>query len=400
MNKVLVQKLVFICLALIALGVTYYLYQKKEISFLPQKKERTGSKGFTIQLSISENDYRLSYKDKVGSTVDVANFESNENWFGDGEFDYSTLLEGESSLFVTSLDGKKSIVSLNKSINIKNVNNFKLSFFQVSEPENIERFDLVFSGEKWGYRFPIRDLDKGWNLLFLPKEKFSVLSLSETSDASVENSVETEEQEEIKKISIELTSRPKTRSSVNLDSLWAETEKEYQNDWSSDGEKFLSLRRIKNQSKLLAIGQFGSLAVLKKGSASDYVVQTEFTPLREGAFGFFLRGDYKSGYGYYLLMGGINTDAWRIYKYGSFEEKIQNINLIEGRISNFKVEKERSYWLKAEMKGNQIKFYFSTDNKNFTKLGEVNDASFSSGGVGIASFDHSMFFVDDLRFFK
>ncbi|PJE69000.1 hypothetical protein COU96_02140, partial [Candidatus Shapirobacteria bacterium CG10_big_fil_rev_8_21_14_0_10_38_14] len=86
------------------------------------------------------------------------------------------------------------------------------------------------------------------------------------------------------------------------------------------------------------IGLYGNRAVLSKGAAKDYTFQAKFTLLRSGGFGLFLRGDYESGYGYYLMMDGVNTNTWQIYKYGLFDEKTQTLVLEKGNISNFKVE--------------------------------------------------------------
>ncbi|PJE68600.1 hypothetical protein COU96_03180, partial [Candidatus Shapirobacteria bacterium CG10_big_fil_rev_8_21_14_0_10_38_14] len=247
-----------------------------------------------------------------------------------------------------------------------------------------------FTGQNFGYRFPIRDLAKGWNLLVLPKDKFSFFSPQ--TDGGKLSSIE--------KITVELTSRPQARTIINLDSLWAEKEKDYLKDWHSNSEKFLSLKRNGNSVGLLAIGLYGNRATLSKGAAKDYTFQTKFNSLKGGGFGLFLRGDYESGYGYYLMMDGVNTNTWQIYKYGLFDEKTQALVLEKGNISNFKVEKNRPYWLKAELKGPRLIFYLSVDGQNFIKLGETNDTSFTSGGVGFATSGSDMVLVDEVVFFQ
>ncbi|MCX6724528.1 MAG: hypothetical protein NTV20_00290, partial [Candidatus Shapirobacteria bacterium] len=370
--------------------VTFYLYQRGKITIFPSKKEKVINNNLAAQIPISNKEYKIFYKDKIDPTFDIANFENNEDWYGDGEFDYSTFLEGESSLFLTSLNGQKATITLKKNFDIENVLNFKFLVYLAGDPADIEELNLVFTGQNIEYKFPIRDLVKGWNFLVLPKDKFSFFSPQ--TDGKKLSSIE--------KIVVELTSRPQARTIINLDSLWAEKEKDYSKDWNSNSEKFLSLKRNGNSAGLLAIGLYGNRATLSKGSAKDYTFQAKFNSLRGGEFGLFLRGDYESGYGYYLMMGGVNTNTWRIYKNGLFEEKNQALDLAKGEISNFKMEKNRSYWLKVELKGPRLIFYLSVDGQNFIKLGEANDTSFTSGGVGFVISGSDMVLVDEAVFFQ
>lgn len=385
MKKIFFEKIIALILILAAGGATYYFYRQGEISFLPQKEEKQETKVMVAEVPISESQYRLSYKDKTDAAFDIANFEEGENWYGDGEFDYSTFYEGESSMFLTSLGGQKASVTLKKNFNLADVLNFKFLVYLATDAANIEEFNLIFSGNQTSYRFPIRAISSGWNLLILPEEKFSR---------------EGEEGIEVGEVVVELISRPKTRSTVNLDALWAEKEEDYLKDWNFNSEKFLALKKNKDTTSLLTINLADSRATLRRGSAKDYTFQAQFTPLKNGAFGFFLRGDYKSGYGYYLVMNGAETNGWQIYKYGPFEEKVQVINLVKGEISNFKLGKNQAYWLKAVLKGSRITFFFSQDGKNFVRLEEVEDDSFSSGGIGIAVEGSNMVFIDDLLFFQ
>lgn len=391
MKKILVQKLLPLGLVLFALGISYYFYLEGKITFLPQKEKKKLNESFTVQIPIDVREYKLSYRDKVNLSFDIANFEEGENWYGGGEFDHSIFYEGASSLFLTSLDGQKTTVSLKKNFKIEDVLNFKFFIYLATDSSNLEEFNLIFSGSKGVYKFPIRDIGRGWNLLVLPKEKFSKVEGGEGQEGIEGTSIE--------EATVELVSRPKTRSMVNLDALWAEKEKDYLEDWIADTDKYLSIKKNKNVSSLFVTGLSGSRAALEAGSVKDGTFQVKFTPLKNGEFGLFLRGDCKSGYGYYLLMGGVDTDTWRIYKYGPFEEKVQSLDLGNGKIDNFVMGKEQPYWLKAEMRENRLVFYFSVNNKEFTKLLEVNDNSFASGGVGIVS-GNAMFFVDDIQFLK
>lgn len=390
MKKSIIQKILVLVLIAVAFLVTFYLYQEGKITLFPGKKEKVITSSLAVQIPISDKEYKLSYKDKADDTFDIANFEGNENWYGDGEFDYSTFLEGESSLFLTSLNGSKATVTLGKNFDMENVLNFKFLVYLAGDPVDIERLDLVFTGQNIGYRFPVRDLVKGWNFLVLPKDKFS-FSGPQTNGKKPSS---------IEKITVELTSRPQAKTIVSLDSLWAEKGKDYLKNWNSGSDKFLSLKKNGSSIGLLAIGLYGNRAVLSKGSAKDYTFQAKFNSLKGGEFGLFLRGDYVSGAGYYLMMGGVDNNTWQIYKYGLFEEKTQTLNLAKGEISNFKMEKNRPYWLKAELKGLRLIFYLSLDGKDFVKLGEANDTSYTSGGVGFATSSSDMVLVDEVVFLQ
>lgn len=385
MKKIIVERIIALILILVAGAATYYFYREGEISFLPKQKKNSEIKTLAIEIPFTDKEYKLSYKDKANAVFDIAKFEKNENWIGEGEFDSSTFFKGESSLFLSSFNSQKATVSLKKSLDISEVLNFKFLVYLTTDPANIEEFNLIFTGGDLGYKFPIRDLSRGWNLLVLPKEKFFASAASSKNEGVI----------------IELISRPKTRSIVNLDWLWAEKENDYLKDWNTASEKFLSLAKYEDTVGLLVTNLYGSIATLKKiGSAKNYTFQVKFTPLRTGSFGFFLRGNYKTGDGYYLMMDGVGASTWQISKYGLFDEKTQTLVLEKGDISNFKVEKRQSYWLKAEMKASRLIFYCSIDNKNFTKLGEIMDFSFSSGGVGMAVSGTNMVLVDDVQFFQ
>ena len=74
--------------------------------------------------------------------------------------------------------------------------------------------------------------------------------------------------------------------------------------------------------------------------------------------------------------------------------------MAKGEVSNFLIEKSKPYWLKAELKDTNLIFSISTDGQAFVRLGEISDASFSVGGVGISVSHENMVLIDDLRFFQ
>ena len=73
--------------------------------------------------------------------------------------------------------------------------------------------------------------------------------------------------------------------------------------------------------------------------------------------------------------------------------------MIKGEITNFKMEKEKNCFLKAELKGSKLIFLFSLDDKDYGRIAEILDDSFASGGVGIFS-RGATFLVDGLLFLQ
>ncbi len=408
MKKILSEKTLAFGLVFIAFIVVIWFYQQGKIGFLPHKKVAEVKKQMT-EILFKEKEYKLSYKDRPSNAaIEVAHFEEDENWQGDGDIDFTNFYEGKSSFRLVSRDNQKATLTLAENLNLKDALNFKFLINLETEPSSFETLSLIFGNQNLSssYRYSIRELKKGWNLVILPKEYFA------TSSQRVEIPEEVSEEEvseartvsgwgSIQKVAIELVSRPKSVSAANFDFLWANTEDSYQEDWNTTSDKFLSLGKNGEVVNLLAVNLGGSSASLKKiSSAKDYTFQVKFTALKKGRFGLFLRNDFTTGYGYYLMMDGLGTNSWMIYKVGIFEEKRQTIVLAKGEINNFQVEEGKSYLLKAELKGSRIIFYLSLDNKNLTKLGEVRDDSFTGGGVGIAAAGGSIFLVDDIAFFQ
>lgn len=389
MKEIIKEKIPALVLILIAGLIAGYFYYRGEVSFLPGNEKKTAT---VVEIPFTEKKYALSYKEKATDTVvELSRFEENEKWTGDGEFDYANFFEGESSLMLISKNHEKAVVSreLSQGVNIKDIVNFKFLVYVSGDVADTEEFNLLLVGKDGFYKFPLREFNVGWNLLVLPKSKFSWIG-------------EKNKQEEIiQKVVIELISRPKAKIKVNFDFLWGEQEEVYQNDWLSNSERFLSLGKDNGNIGLLAIKLDGNLAVVKEiSSVKNYTFQAKFRPLKNGEFGFFLRGNYKTGYGYYLTMNGIKSDDWKIYKSGIFNGKGQTVILADGKVGNFQIEKNHDYWLKTELQGPKIIFYISLDGKNFIKMGEASDRSFSSGGVGINTSGGIMLLIDEILFLQ
>lgn len=402
MKKILLEKgLVFFIVFVIFL-ISFYLYKQGKISFFSRKNDTSFVQDTVAEIPFTEKIYKLSYGDKpVSSVMEIAKFEDGENWTGDGELNFADYFEGKSSLALGSQNHARSTASLKlkKKFNFGDFSNYKLFVNLRSEFSNIEEFNvfLVDDESKIAYKYSIREMNNGWNVLDLSKDKFSLTSWPEV----VNFTGVLQTKSAINKVVIELVSRPKTAVSVNIDYLRAEKDESYLGDWIFGNQESLSLRQ--NQSLLnLVLSNLGGngIANIKRiTSARNYIVKAKFTPLNSGGFGFFLRGDYKSGFGYFFVMEGTGSNGWQIYKNGIFDQKQQSIVLAKGIIDNFQAEKQKPYWLKAELKNNRLTFYFSLNDKDYVKIGETDDSSFSSGGVGIFS-GGSMLMIDDIQFFQ
>jgi len=390
MKKILTEKGLAFFLVFIAFLISGFLYKEGKIKFLPSKDKKVSVQNVVVEVPFTEKSYYLSYDFlPVNPVLEIASFEESEKWAGDGEFDYSTFYLGESSLFLSSQNNSRSEVrlKLSKSFNFQDFSYYKLFINPRTDVGNIEEFSLYFLGGNGNeFRYRIGNLNSGWNLLTLEKEKFT----SSAGDLG--------ENLNINKVVFDLVSRPQTAASINLDFLWAEKSSHYTEEWVSSDSRFISLGKIGTLPATLFSGS--GRAILKKiTSATDYSFKARFKPLTSGQFGFFLRGNQETGYGYYFTVGGAETSSWQISKLGVFDEKAENIVLIKGEINNFKMEKEAAYFLKAELRENKLIFFFSLNDKDYTQIGEVQDSSFSSGAVGVYS-KGATFLVDGLLFLK
>lgn len=397
MKKILSEKGLAFFLVFIAFLISGYLYQQGKISFLPKKNTIPELENIIAEIPFTDKEYKLTLSERPLTLVEeIAKFEDLEKWIGDGEFDYSDYIEGKSSLALSSQGHSKSTATLElkKSFNFKNYLKYKFFVNLRSEPANTEDLVLIFSdiNSKEAFRYPIRDLQRGWNFLSVPQKDFSIVLPVRGGDN------EGNLNKEVKKVTFELVSRPKTAAAINLDFMWGGQDIDYLKDWNVDSEKFISLGKNDSSIGFLINGLVGSVASLRTiSSAKDYSISAKFIALRPGFFGLYLRSNYKDGRGYYLGMDGIDSGSWQIYKIGTFEGKQQQITLAKGIIENFELEKGRPYWLKADLKGDRISFLLSSDGKKYNNIGEANDSSFPSGGVGIVAVN-SMYLVDDFQF--
>lgn len=394
-KKFIERGLVFLIVFIVFL-ISGYLYKEGRITFLPQKNKGVNVQNMVAGIPYVNKEYKLSYENSLAEDIaEIANFEDTENWKGDGEFDFSSMADGESSLFLSSKNNYKAVATLKlkNDIYLDNYKNAKILINLKNDNANIENLVIKFTNnERGSIHYPIRQLNQGWNLILMELDKFIESSeLSKGKDNGFG---------QINEVSIELIARPKSTVSINVDSLWLEKNEDYSSKWNFRDYNYLIVKKDREKTLPYFLELEEGVATLKEiGSVKDFSFIVKFKPLTQGFFGLFLRGDCNTRVGYYFTVDGVGTNSWQINKLEYVDETKKSVELAKGEINNFKMEKDKEYYLKGELKENNLNFFISLDGAQYTRLGGVNDSSFISGGVGV--FTHgASFTVDEIAFFQ
>ena len=408
------NKTSFISLALVFLTfiVGIYLVVSGKVSFSKGKDDALLPVS-TVQIKFAEKIFKLNYDNyESNSIINIAKFEKNEKWQGDQDFDEDNAWEGESALLLSSRNNKKAEAFIPVKLDLDPYSIFKLVVYLKTDSTDLESTRLYFSNkDKTAYfSYPISNLSSGWNFLRIPKEKFALYSAEKgviTENVNEESSTGAKvvsgsfDWSKIEKVGVELVSRPLSTSTANFDNLTVLVSEDYLNDWVVSSPLFLDLVKTADNKVVLQGKNFGtSTALLKKlGGVSDFTFKAMLKPQKiNDRSGLFIRGDYKTNYGYYFMIDGVNGNRWQIFKNGLVDDKGTTTILKNGIINNFAVEENKPLWLQVEAKGSNMNFSLSTDGKSFTKLGEVNDRQFKDGGVGIAVYDSGATQFDNFEF--
>jgi len=404
---------IVVIFATIIVGV-YFVITKKDSLFSPKEDEITPVS--SVQLKFGGKNYKLNHSAYTKDTViNIASFEKNENWQGQHDFDTDIVNEGESSLLLESRDNEKAETYIENKLNLSKYEIFKFAVYLKTDPSDVESVRLYFGNKNKSsyYVYPITNLAKGWNFLKIPKIKFSSVNaskeslvqptLSEDETASNANPLEVSSLnwDKVERVGLEVTSRANATATLNFDDLRGLTSEDYLDEWLTANPLFLDLLKSSPDNITLQAKNVGAAtALLKKiGGVSNFTFKAKLVPMVVNArSGFFIRGDYKTNYGYYFMIDGVGGNRWQILKYGLVDDKGTQTILKNGVINNFAVEESQPLWLKVEARGDNMKFYISTDGKSYTKLGEINDSEFKQGGVGIAVYDSGVTLFDDFEF--
>ena len=347
----------------------------------------------TVGLKFSEKSFKLDYANIDPETVlEISDFERKEEWRGSHEYDDVIFWKGEYSLLLSSKDNEQVDAYTEKSLNLDKHDVFKMALNVQTDPADIESVKVYFSDKdkNSSYYYSIRSIVKGWNFLVIPKEKFSTRGLSKEPAAASPGAITGElSWSNIERVGFELASRANSSSEINVDSMETFINEEYLDSWLVKSPVQLNLAKVGGQYYLEGRNYGGSVALLKKLSGiSNFKFKAKLMPMKSNArSGLFVRGDYKTGYGYYFVIDGINGNRYQIFKVGLDDEKVKTTVLKNGVINNFIVEKDVPLWLSVEAKGSNFKYSLSMDDKSYSELAQVNDSEYKEGGLGIAVLD-------------
>lgn len=369
-------------LFLITFILLAYLYKNNYLSFFNLKIE---SESNIAEIEFREKSFSMNSTEMYrNSSIEIADFEKNEEWKGIYNFDDANVIVGSSSITITSKNEQKVIMELTKSFSLDSFNIIKLLIFSKDEDNsnNIKNALIRFSNKNASivYEYGISNLKTGWNTIIMRRDNFTLINkLSNTDKLDSDWPV-------LNKISFELISRPNTTVEIGLDRLWAEKNDEYQNNFLAKNYGVISLKEFKNNNYIY-VWPFPSSPVLIKKitSVKDFIFTLKIIPQKKGSFSITGRTNVSNNYGYYLEMSGINSGAWKLLKVRKPVNKSSLIVLKSGIISNFTIDKDRPIWLRLEFNKNKVLAFFSIDGINFTKLAEATDSEHKSGGVGFTT---------------
>lgn len=376
----------------------------------------------SVELKFTDKNLKFNY---AGLSPDyvatISGFEKGDGWLGDMQFDDSIVWDGDNSLILDSRDNASKEAHLFKKMDMSKYQMIKVAVNLASDPADLESVKLYFGNKDKSayYYYPITNLVKGWNFLRIEKVKFSPFNATMVnlekgtivtpvtpvtpgaSSSAVKREIKPLDWSGVERVGLELTSRVNSTATVYFDNLMALQAEDYLDDWLVASPTFLNLTKdSKGQVMLRAKNYGGSVALVKKISGvSDFTFKAKVQPKRPGArSGLFVRGDFKTGYGYYFLVDGIDGNRWQIQKTSAASGKPATEIIKNGIISNFMVEGNKPLWLKAEAKGQSLKFYLSTNGTTYTLLGEAKDSDISQGGVGITVLDTGVSEFDEFEF--
>lgn len=377
-------------LILLTVVIGGFLLMRKGFVSLPSlsKKNSIVSLGNSsvVKLLFSGEEYKLFYSEmNPNLLVDIAKFDKSEQWQGAGSIEEVIL--GEPVLSMIDRNRQKAIAYMLINLKLSEVDDIKFSINLKSDPDNIESINLVLGNKDLNsfYRFALTNLKEGVNYFSIPKYRF-FLAEGEEAKATPTAVKTSFSWDKIEKVQLELVSRPSAKASIEVKWIRAEKDEVFKPDWNwSGGDHFLNMIHYPDDKLTLMVQQVGgAVATLRKlGSVENFTYTVKIIPLVKGPIGIFFRGDYKTGYGYYLTVGGLATSEWSITKFGLSQNQPLTSLLVNGQIANFEFTNDQPFWLKVSARGNTITGYFSLEGKEFTKLGEIADNEFGSGGIGI-----------------
>lgn len=334
--------------------------------------------------------FHLNYNSYDPTQVlELSSFEetNDRTWYGTGFHDDRLAVTGVTSLELASANYKPGVAFVE---GIPNLADFLHLEVRVRTTGSTDAESLtVFVGtpeHPHAYRFLITDLQERWSVVRMPRDQFIP---EEPGPVPAWN--------ELNRVEFRLLSRPGRTIIANFDDLRAEKTTRYEDDWNFNTSRFLGLGVYSGQSYLLARGLGASLATLSAvPTARDFHYQAKVIQHSSRGSGLFFRGDFRTGYGYVFLTGGIDQGSWQVFLRRPGED---NKIIASGILTNVRFKKDQPVWLAVETKGEEINVSLSLDGEHYTRLAQLHDASFlSGGGVGIYTEDGAETLFNDFTF--
>jgi len=382
---------VFFYIFLIIFVILAYLYNNDKLTFIPKK----------VVLTEAEKNLKM-FKDKrffeditrkyENSAVEIASFEEGEKWQGNYEYDSTNYLEGKTGFLVVSKKNQANALEIPINLNLQNMNVFKILVYSASAENgnNINSFTIQFETDNNVLEYDIANIAPGWNLVKMPKNNF--ISNENPVSGGVSWS-------SVKKVKINLTSRPNTQTELTLDRLWGERDETYQELFSTNSPNMISLKEFKGKTYMNYWGLNGSNSQIKKiASATNFTHTAKIIPQKEGAFGLSAHLDLAAGSGYFFELGGVGLSGWELYKLGLSRKNNDPVELKSGEFPNgYRIRENKPLWIGVSMKNGVISCFYSLDGKTFNKLTEHYDGEIRSGSVGFVNKEGS-FLLESVDF--
>ncbi|MCX6731354.1 MAG: hypothetical protein NTZ55_05915 [Candidatus Roizmanbacteria bacterium] len=273
-------------------------------------------------------------------TIEVAGFEEGEQWLGNYSYDSQRLLEGKSSITLSSWYGKENSIEKTQDIQIPPGYTKGYLSVYVADKQNLlslVSFTLELQGEKdqkKEYNFT-QQMSTGWNRLAIAVPGWK----------------------KITKRSFTVLSKPGTIAEVNLDRFWIENTSVYASELFQTQSKALSLRTIGERTYL-----FSASPVLENYQLSNP------SSLRRGTITFSLIPEHGKEMSLSLNGTSIKLSNSDITKCSLLSNDV---------VSSSKTLKKNSgadnvyTFLKAEIQGDKIAYSLSNNGIDFESCGTV-----------------------------
>lgn len=181
----------------------------------------------------------FSKRYQQNKTIELSGFENGERWQGNYSYDSERVLEGNSSITLSSWYGKENSIQKNQDTTLPpGYTNGYISLY-VADKQNLSSIvsiSLKLLGEK--------DQKKEYVLTPMVQLGWNRIAISVPSWKKITGE------------SFSILSKPETIAEVNLDRFWIENTTVYTSDIISTKNKFLSLRTIGDRTYLFSASSF------------------------------------------------------------------------------------------------------------------------------------------------